>query len=493
MIVVGADASNAFAEAPSPKAPLYVVVDQQFREWWRKQGKGEIPKGYVMKVKHALQDHPESPRLWAKMIDEIIRTHVGLQPTSHEQCLYERTIDGEKVLFLRQVDDFAVACKNVEISNKVIDLISAHLSAPMKHLGIIDRFNGIDIDQTQDYIKVHNKTLLAKILKSRKWYTDTEKQPVNPLPMRDDNAYIKILDTAQGPVEEDKKQELEDEMGFSYRGALGEALFAMITCRPDISFAIIKLSKFANSPAREHYVALKKVFRYLRATIDDEIIYWRPNTNRSEHLKQSKAPLIYHQHSKPLPTIDKTQLIGSVDSDWAADLQTRKSVSGIVMHMAGGAVHYKTKFQEGIAHSSTEAEFVAACDTAKIALYLRSILDGIGIPQHEATALMEDNDGALMMANAGQPTRRTRHMDIKYFGIQDWVEDDLVILEAIHTSNNSADHLTKALSRTAFYKHNDVTMGRIQPQYYKGELKPTYRSIKNTNMQQMPQLENLQQ
>lgn len=142
MIVVGADASNAFAEAPSPKAPLYVVVDQQFREWWKKQGKGEIPKGYVMKVKHALQGHPESPRLWAKMIDEIIRTHVGLQPTSHEPRLYEGEVEGEKVLFLRQVDDFAVACKNVSISKKVIDLISAHLSAPMKHLGIIDRFNG---------------------------------------------------------------------------------------------------------------------------------------------------------------------------------------------------------------------------------------------------------------------------------------------------------------------------------------------------------------
>ena len=194
--------------------------------------------------------------------------------------------------------------------------------------------------------------------------------------------------------------------------------------------------------------------------------------------------MIYHQQSLPLPTIDKTKLLGSVDSDWAADTQNRKSVSGIVMHMAGGAVHYKTKYQEGIAHSSTEAEFVAACDAAKIALYLRSVLDDIDIPQDGATALMEDNDGVLMMANAGQPTRRTRHMDIKYFGIQDWVEDDLVILEAIHTSNNSADHLTKALSRTAFYKHNDVIMGRIPPLYYKGKIRPTYRSIKGTDMQQ---------
>ena len=101
---------------------------------------------------------------------------------------------------------------------------------------------------------------------------------------------------------------------------------------------------------------------------------------------------------------------------------------------------------------------------------------------------MEDNAGAPMMANAGQPTRQTRHMGIKYFGVQDWAEDNLVILETIHTSNNSADHLTKALSRTTFYKHNDFIMGSTPPQYYKGELKPTYRNIKETSMQQIPQL-----
>ena len=58
-------------------------------------------------------------------------------------------------------------------------------------------------------------------------------------------------------------------MGFNYRNALGEALFAMITCRPHITLPITKLSKFANNPAREHYQALKNVFRYLRETIEN--------------------------------------------------------------------------------------------------------------------------------------------------------------------------------------------------------------------------------
>jgi len=85
--------------------------------------------------------------------------------------------------------------------------------------------------------------------------------------------------------------------------------------------------------------------------------------------------------------------------------------------LAGGAIGYKTKYQTVISHSSTEAEFVAACDTAKMILFFLSLLDDLGLPQCNATILFEDNTGALMMANAQQPTRRTRHMDIKYFAL----------------------------------------------------------------------------
>lgn len=102
-IVVDADTSNAFAEAPAPVAPLYVVVDQQFRDWWRSKGHGDIPKGYDIPVKHALQGHPESPQLWAKAIDDIIRTEIGLQPCTHEPYLYSGTVNNQHVLFFRQV------------------------------------------------------------------------------------------------------------------------------------------------------------------------------------------------------------------------------------------------------------------------------------------------------------------------------------------------------------------------------------------------------
>jgi hypothetical protein len=115
--------------------------------------------------------------------------------------------------------------------------------------------------------------------------------------------------------------------------------------------------------------------------------------------------------------------------------------------------------------SLTEAEFTAAAKAGKYILYVRSILDQLGLPQNIATTLYEDNQGALLMANQQQPTKCTRHMDIKHFVLQDWVEHDLIRLKRIDTSDNYADVMTKATSRTLFYQHMNYILGKIIPTY----------------------------
>ena len=86
---------------------------------------------------------------------------------------------------------------------------------------------------------------------------------------------------------------------------------------------------------------------------------------------------------------------------------------------AGAPVVYRARFQPTISQSSTEAEFIAAVEAGKLALYLRSMLNDLGIQQDTAMALFEDNEAAIAMANASRPTRRTRHMDIKHFALMD--------------------------------------------------------------------------
>ena len=464
LVVVGADASNAFAEAPTPKAPLFVTVDTPFREWWNSLGRTPIPKGFVLPVRHALQGHPESPRLWAEFIDNIIQKEVGLKPTTHEPCLYHGVIDGQRVILLRQVDNFAVASTNTQICNKVIDHISKSPTAPMKKLGLIDDFNGVQIQQHQQYIKLHNSKYIKQILDKHEWLHDTYKSHSKPTPMRSNTKYLEELENDVGPSSEQDRKELETNMGFKYRGALGEALYAMITCRPDISVPIMKLSQYANNPAEIHYVALKNVFRYLRSTIDKGITFWRKTQSRHKDLDDSSTNHI-PQISHPFLKYEPSRALGGADIDWAGDTKHRKSVSGMTVIYGGVVIAYKSKCQRTIAQSSTEAEFAAACDAAKLILHIRSILDEIKVPQNAATMLFEDNQGALMMANAGQPTRRTRHICIKQFALMDWVKEDLLELKYIETSKNCADALTKQLDRILYHRHFDVLMGINKPPY----------------------------
>ena len=130
------------------------------------------------------------------------------------------------------------------------------------------------------------------------------------------------------------------------------------------------------------------------------------------------------------------------------------------MELAGGTIFYKSKFQETVATSACEAKFTAACEVAKSICYVRSILDKINISQTDATTLFIDNQGALLMADAQQPTKRTQHIDIKHFKIQEWVEQDIIAMKKINTHDNCSDAMTKALNGTLFYRHMDRMMGR---------------------------------
>ena len=327
----------------------------------------------------------------------------------------------KRVLFLRQVDNFAIACETKELANQVVNDIDSKMSIKIKELGLVSRYNGVDVQQTKHYIKIHNTTYIIKLIDNHSWLQQEPSLGQFPLPINPDPKYHHQLEMAE-PLTEEEKQTVESEMGFKYRQAVGKLIYAMVTCRPDISFAIIKLSQYTTHPARIHYDALKHLYRYLVQTKADGIYYWREQPR--EDLSEQDVPSIkrdgnYEEHNvTQRQTIDPHVMTALVDSDHASDSQHRKSVTGINIKIAGGTVLYKTKYQDIVAQSTTKAKFIAAAEAGKAILYLRTILDEIGLEQQQATILYKDNQGALLMAKAGRPAKQTKHMDIKYFALQ---------------------------------------------------------------------------
>ena len=209
-------------------------------------------------------------------------------------------------MLLRQVDDFAVSAQDEATCSAIIKEIGKYLQVPLNDLGLIKKFNGVNILQSRHYIKVSCEDYLTKILETHAW---TNLMAANlPVPMRSDTVYQRQLETAIRPETNSDQQHMQRQMGFSYRMATGELIYALVTARPEVSFAITKLTQYGSNPALIHYHAVKTVFAYLNNTLEDGLIYWRkhPRMDLPDHALprprsnvQDYLPRPQHQPTTP--------------------------------------------------------------------------------------------------------------------------------------------------------------------------------------------------
>jgi transposase InsO family protein len=464
MSIYGADATNAFANSPPPSVPTFVMIDDAYWDWYKERYDKELDRRLVLPVRHALQGHPESGSLWEQLINELL-LQLGLQNTTHERNLYHGSIDGDRVLICRQVDDLAIGCTNSKTYDYILEYLMNHVTLTKD--GLLSRFNGVDIDQTAHYVRVHCSSYIDRFLAAHGWEmpeTDSQK-PFEPLA----GASLEELQTTTGPREGTAEHlALQEKFRFSYRGVLGEMIYVFVVARLDIGFAIVHLSKYSSMPAAVHYTALIRVAKYLRQTKDWGLVYWRRNPVHS-FPAGSFIPFV-DPATRDLPAfppyLDGEQLVAFADAAHGTDLLQRRSVSGICCVLGGAAVVFKTKQQDVIATSSTEAEFVCAVHTGKIVKYLRSILHELGFTQLSPTMIFEDNRAAIAMVNSTKPTTRSRHIDIQHFAIQEWKRRGIVVLEHLQGVLSPADALTKPLGWMLHYRHCRRMMGHYSPPAY---------------------------
>ena len=170
----GGDATDAYVHSPAPNN-TYLSVDDAYAEWYKDTKGVEISKQQVLPVYHALQGHPESGKMWMKLIDNIIINQLGFHTTTHDRCIHRRVRDGETQLLLCQVDDFILGTKDKQSVRNLFNDIGKKIQFPAEveqgiipfdFLGIVKDYNDVDITQTPDYVEMLCQNYIARLLKS---------------------------------------------------------------------------------------------------------------------------------------------------------------------------------------------------------------------------------------------------------------------------------------------------------------------------------------
>ena len=211
-----------------------------------------------------------------------------------------------------------------------------------------------------------------------------------------------------------------------YQQMIGSLIYLMIGTRPDIAWAVSRLSQYMQEPTIEHVEAAKHVFRYLRQTTEFKIRYQGAGNSG---------------------------LIGYSDADWGENRDNRRSTTGFVFLMADGAVTWTSRMQKTVARSSTEAEYMALSEACSEVAWLTSLQSEIGYAQTAPTPLVSDNQGGIFLAVNPAHDRRLKHVDIRYHFIREFVESKRVDITYISTDDMVADILTKSLGRVKFEYH----------------------------------------
>ena len=233
-----------------------------------------------------------------------------------------------------------------------------------------------------------------------------------------------ILSKEQCPT---TPQEEEDMRRVPYASAVGSLMYAMLCTRPDICYAIGIVSRYQSNPGLAYWIAVKHILKYLRRTRNYMLIYSGVDLNP----------------------------IGYTDSDFMSDKDSRKSTSGSVFTLGGGAVVWRSVKQSNIADSTMEAEYIAACEAAKEAVWLKKFITDLEVVPNmdKPIVLCCDNSGAVTNSKEPRSHKRGKHIERKYHLIREIVHRGDVAVMKIASQDNFADPFTKTLPAKSFEGH----------------------------------------
>lgn len=202
-------------------------------------------------------------------------------------------------------------------------------------------------------------------------------------------------------------------------------MYLAVGTRPGITFAVNSLSQYNTCYSKEHWIAAKRILRYIKGTLEYGIVFRKTGA----------------------------ELQGFVDAEWGSCIDDRRSYTGYVFMFAGAAISWESRKQRTVALSSMQAEYMTLTEGAKEAIHLRRFLREIGVNIKNPTPIWNDNQGAQKLAQNAAFHNRTKHISIRHHFVREVLKKGIIEIGYIPTGEMMADILTKGLGGPKHLEH----------------------------------------
>jgi hypothetical protein len=358
---------------------------------------------YVFFLFKAIYGLKQAPRKWYDTLSEFLLEN-GFVRGVIDKTLFCKKHKGDTILVQVYVDDIIFGSTNDNLCKRFSKLMQSKFE--MSLMGELKFFLGLQVSQRTDGIFICQSKYVKELLKKYKMEDSTS--------ARTPSSTAAKLGTCETSLKVDVT---------SYRGMIGSLLY-LTASRPDIMYATCLCARFQADPRDLHLIAVKRIFRYLKGTLNLGIWY---------------------------PKESSFNLVGYTDSDYAGSVVDRKSTSGSCQFLGNRLVSWYSKKQQTVSNSTAEAEYIAAGSCCAQILWIKNQLRDYGFVLNKIPILC-DNTSAIAITNNPVQHSRTKHIDIRYHFIREHVMNGTVELFFVPTEEQVADIFTKPLDESTFTK-----------------------------------------
>jgi hypothetical protein len=386
---------------------------------------GKIDSEKCLILKKSLYGLVQAARQWWKKLAQQLQD-LKYKMSDSDPCLFFRTNGKESLILCIYVDDILCIGNKKEIDCGIQELQKYY---NIKRTMEVREYVGCTIlrkEEDKNKLFLCQPELINRLVREFSEEINNAKIPETPF----SPGQVIIRPKSDNEKIEERKQKL-------FRSGVGMLLYLVKYSRPDIANGVRELSKVMDGATPAHYKCLLRMIHFVIVT-------------------RNNCLVLQGNSSEETP---KWSIKGYSDSDYAGDKDTRTSVTGFIIYINNNPISWRSRGQKSVTLSSSEAEYVALSEVCAEILFISYVLNFLGIPTMYPIDVMVDNVGAIFLATNRSVSQRTRHIDVRYHFVRNYIEDNIIKINFVRSENNVADIFTKNVRQETFFRHSEKLFG----------------------------------